>query len=112
MATITQQNAPGDTLQVFLSRISGIRSQIQRLTLFGSRARADWRVDSDYDLLVVVPIRTQAIEDVLYDAVIETLLTTGRLVSLKIFTSSDYERLNRLSTPFMRRIQAEGVPLG
>lgn len=29
--------------------------QPERIYLFGSRARGDWREDSDYDLMVIVP---------------------------------------------------------
>jgi predicted nucleotidyltransferase len=112
MATIAHQISADPTLQAFLNRISGIRSQILRLTLFGSRARGDSRLDSDYDMLLVVNDKTPALEDKLYDAVLETLLTTGKLVSLKIFTKSEYERLNGLCTPFLQRINEEGVQLG
>jgi predicted nucleotidyltransferase len=112
MATIAHQISADPTLQAFLNLISGIRSQILRLTLFGSRARGDSRLDSDYDMLLVVNDKTPALEDKLYDAVLETLLTTGKLVSLKIFTKSEYERLNGLSTPFLQRINEEGVQLG
>lgn len=100
------------TLQYFLNQISDVRPGIQRVILFGSRARGDSFPDSDYDLLFVVPQKTDKLLDALYDAVMETLLDSGRLVSLKIYTESEFERLNNLSTPFMRRIQAEGVPVG
>ena|SRR5881409_2879577 len=101
-----------ETLRLFLNRIAGVRGEIRHLILFGSRARGDARSDSDYDLLVVVAKRTNALLDALYDAVMETLLVSGRLVSLKIFVGSEYERLNKLSTPFMRRVREQGVPLG
>lgn len=110
--TVTQEVASDPTLKFFLKSIVKVRPEIQQLILFGSRARGDALPDSDYDLLLVVHVKTEALLDALYDAVIETLLTSGRLVSLKIFTESEYRRLNKLSTPFMRRIQTEGLPVG
>jgi len=110
--TVAQAVASDPTLNLFLKSIVKVRPEIQRLILFGSRARGDALPDSDYDLLLVVHTKTDALLDALYDAVIETLLTTGRLVSLKIFTEPEYRRLNKLSTPFMRRIQTEGLPVG
>ena len=98
-------------LQFFLTHIEKVRPEIRQLMLFGSRAREDARSDSDYDLLIVVAAKNPALEDALYDAVIDTLLEHGRLVSLKIFTASEYERLKGLSTPFMKRVQAEGLSI-
>ncbi len=110
--TVTQRIISDQTLQLFLSRIVAVRPLIQKLILFGSRARGNASPDSDFDILVVVPLKTDGLLDALYDAVMETLLSSGRLISLKIFTVSEYERLRNLSTPFMRRIQAEGVAVG
>jgi len=44
---------------MFLEGIRPVRDEISDLYLFGSRARGDWRPDSDFDLLVIVPERTQ-----------------------------------------------------
>jgi predicted nucleotidyltransferase len=103
---------PDATLRSFLDRIASVRSEITRVVLFGSRARGDARPDSDYDLLLVVPRKTALMREVLYDAVLDTLLDTGRLISLKIFRESEFARLNELRTPFMMRVQQEGIPIG
>jgi predicted nucleotidyltransferase len=80
--------------------------------LFGSRAREDWRPDSDFDILVIVPERKQALVDQLYDAVLDVQLETGSLISLKIFTEGQYDRLGAIPTPFLANVKAEGVRLG
>ena len=49
----------------FLKGIEAVRPMIDRLVLFGSRARGDHRPDSDYDLLVVVGRRDPALLNVL-----------------------------------------------
>ncbi len=97
---------------MFLEKTTGLRDRIRALRLFGSRVRDDWRPDSDYDILVVVDRRERALEDQLYDAVLDVLFETDRLISLKIFTEEQYQRLAAIPTPFMARVAAEGVPLG
>ena len=99
-------------LTTFLEGIRSVRSQIGSLVLFGSRARGDHRTDSDYDILLIVQRRSPALRDVLYESVLETLLTHGRLISLKVFDEQEFARLERLGTPFTRRVRAEGQPLG
>jgi len=51
-------------------------------------------------------------KDKLYDAVMDILLKTGRLVSLKIFKKSVFDKLRRLETPFMQHIMSEGIKIG
>ena len=80
--------------------------------LFGSRARGDWRPDSDFDVLVIVEQREQELVDRLYDAVTEVLLETGSLVSLEILTQDQYDRLAAIPTPFLANVKAQGVKLG
>jgi len=80
--------------------------------LFGSRARGTHRVDSDYDLLLVVSKKDNRLVDALYEAVMNVLLAHGRLVSLKIFEQDEFDHLQALQTPFMERILAEGVTVG
>ena len=96
----------------FLQGIRSVRPQISRLLLFGSRARGDYRTDSDYDVLVVVGRKSPALLDALYESVLDVLLAHGRLVSLKIFEEREFDRLQGLGTPFARRVAAEGQPLG
>ncbi len=85
--------------------------EIQEVYLFGSRARGDWRPDSDYDLLMVVNKKDQALIALIYDAVMDILLATGRLISLKIFTCQEFNRLADIPTPFMRQVLQEGKKL-
>lgn len=106
-------DAPVDAiLAEFLDRIAGVRASIERLVLFGSRARGDHRPDSDYDLLVVVRRRDPLVIDALYEAVMDILLGHGRLVSLKILENRELARLQELGAPFVTRVAAEGVPVG
>lgn len=103
---------PDPVLEDFVRRIAPWRPRIARMVLFGSRARGDFNPDSDYDLLLVVDRRDEALTEGLYDAVMDTLCEHGRLVSLKIFPRTEFDRLAALPTPFMRRVLTEGVPVG
>jgi len=97
---------------MFLGIIRAAREHLSALYLFGSRARGDWRPESDFDLLVVVPERTKELVDLLYDAVVKVNIETGMLMSLKIFTLQDYNRLSSIPTPFFASVRAEGIKLG
>ena len=99
-------------LRDFVKGIASVRPEIQRLILFGSRARGTHRLDSDYDLLLVVPRKNDRLRDTLYEAVMDVLLAHGRLVSLKIYDEREFARLQLLQTPFMKRIADEGILLG
>ncbi len=96
----------------FLSAIAPFMGEVVDVYLFGSRCRDDWRPDSDYDLLIVVRKKDRELIGRLYDAVLDILLESGRLISLKIFTVSEFNRLTSIPTPFMQQVMKEGIKLG
>jgi len=96
----------------FIDRISPVRGQISHMYLFGSRSRDDWRPDSDYDILIVLSEKKRSTVDGLYDAVMEVLLSTGRLISLKIFSAVEFDRLKSIPTPFVENVLKEGIEVG
>ncbi len=96
----------------FLTMISPFRKEIKEVYLFGSRCRDDWKPDSDYDILIVLEKKDRKIISELYDAVLEILLNTGRLISLKIFSLSEFNRLKSIPTPFVHNVISEGINLG
>lgn len=105
--------ATDTVIKTFLEMVSPMMEiYIKEMYLFGSRCRDDWRPDSDYDILIVLERKDRLVIDKLYDAVIEILLSTGRLVSLKIFTLSEFNRLRSLHTPFIRNVLNEGMRIG
>jgi predicted nucleotidyltransferase len=96
----------------FLELIHPLMEHIEEIYLFGSRCRDDWRPDSDYDILIVLEKKDRVIIDRLYDAVMDILLSTTKLISLKIFTSSEFDRLKSIPTPFMNNVITKGIKLG
>lgn len=100
-------------VKIFLDMISPlIKQYIKEIYLFGSRCRDDWRPDSDYDILIILEKKDRLIIDRLYDAVMDILLSTGRLISLKIFTFSEFNRLKSIPTPFINNVLSEGIKIG
>lgn len=100
-------------LEKFSQGIKGVKEKIRAVYLFGSRARGTDRPDSDYDLLLVVTEDFSLTDkSKLYDSVMDVLLETGRLVSLKIFKEKEFNRLRALETPFMQNVLREGIKIG
>ena len=100
-------------IQPFLERCRSLKNKIKAVYLFGSRAKGTARPDSDYDLLLVVSDAfSLSDKGALYDQVIDTLLESGRLVSLKIFREQVFRRLCDLRTPFTTHVVKEGRKLG
>jgi len=84
--------------------------RIERIILFGSVARGDYREDSDVDLIVVArENRLAFLEEIVGDA-IEVLLATGVYPSVKVITPEEMDRIR--DTLFGRAVAAEGVALG
>ena len=107
------ENVRGDpVIQEFLRRIAPLRDRLQKIVLFGSRARGDEKPYSDYDILIVVEEKERPLIDALYDATQEVLYVTERLISFKIYKRVDFERFAAIPTPFMANVLREGIPLG
>ncbi len=93
--------------RVALNELYG--SQIERVVLFGSRARGDERLDSDYDVAVFLkslPDRWKEL-DRLADLRVTFLSDTDAFFDAKPYPASAYfER-----TPLMREIRRDGLDL-
>ena len=100
-------------LKKFLHSNRVLARKIRAIYLFGSRARGDHRANSDYDLLLVVRKNfTHRDKDKLYETVMDVLLETGNLLSLKIFDDAQYKDLLRQDTPFIQNVKKERVLVG
>ncbi|OGX04958.1 MAG: hypothetical protein A3G87_06230 [Omnitrophica bacterium RIFCSPLOWO2_12_FULL_50_11] len=97
----------------FLEKGRSVRQKIHAVYLFGSRSRGTERPDSDYDLLLVVKKNfSLSDKDKLYDRVVDVLLETGKLMSLKLFREEEFQRLSALGTPFIENVLREGIKVG
>ncbi len=101
-----------DIVEQFLKCISDSNIKIKEMYLFGSRSRDDWKPDSDYDILIILEKKERKIINKLYDFVIDILISKGKLISLKIFSESEFIRLKSIPTPFMYNVLKEGINIG
>lgn len=79
------------------------------LKLFGSKARGDFRKDSDIDILLVLKNPSLKKEYEIYDLVLKIFFKYGIDLSVKIFSEKEYNYFNSIPSIFMRFIQKEGV---
>ena len=84
-------------------------NQIERVVLFGSRARGDARPDSDYDVAVFLSNMSDRFAELyrLADLSTDILGDTGEFVHAMPYRSSAYDE----RTPLMREIRREGIEL-
>lgn len=84
-------------------------ARIERVVLYGSRARGDARADSDYDVAVFLHDLTDRWREV--DRVVEIatdiLDDTGAVINAQVFGSGAY----RNRTGFMHEVRLDGVDL-
>jgi len=93
--------------RVALDGIFGDR--IERVVLFGSRARGDARSDSDYDIAVFLhdPVLVEAEADRMADTGIDILFDTGAVINpLRLQAGSWRKR-----TAFMGELRRDGIEL-
>ena len=83
--------------------------RLERAVLFGSRARGDFRPDSDYDIAVFIHDPEGWLDEVIRLASLGTsiLLDTGAVISAKPFRAGAYNGNGAL----MRAIRGEGLDL-
>lgn len=83
--------------------------RIERVVLYGSRARGDHREDSDYDIAVFIHDLTDRWDEVrrIVAAEDEILRDTGAMISAIPFPAGAY----RNRTGFMNEVRIDGVDL-
>ncbi len=86
--------------------------KIERIILFGSYARGDYRKESDIDILVIW--KDDEIEgwNLLEKEAVEVLFKYGLIISLKILSPNEYSVMKELDFPFIRTVSTEGVVVG
>ncbi|MFC2138348.1 nucleotidyltransferase domain-containing protein [Bacteroidota bacterium] len=80
--------------------------------LFGSRARGDNRLDSDWDILILVDTGkvTNEIEDKFRDKLYDLELESGQIISTFIYPKSYWETSLKYS-PLYKNVNNEGIRL-
>ncbi len=100
-------------LKEFINRIKTKHgAKIDRIILFGSYARGDYRKESDMDVLVIWKGNEVEGWNSLEREAVEILFKYGSFISLKIITPSEYNAMKEMDFPFIRNVSAEGVVVG
>lgn len=80
-----------------------------KLILFGSKARGDFRRDSDIDVLVVLKQSTPKKRRIISDLATDIFLTQRVDISPHIYSHEEYKKFRSLETPFMLSVKQDGV---
>ena len=82
------------------------------LILYGSRARGDAREDSDYDLLVLVDREADMdLERAVVDRLVPLEVQTGKVLTVLIYSRSQWDSALYRAMPFHQNVTREGVPI-
>lgn len=96
--------------------INLIKSKIRQknsdaeVILFGSHARGEANIDSDWDILILLNslIVTRKIEKEYREELFEVELEIGEPISTFVFSKNDWES-NHSITPLFKNIQRDGI---
>jgi predicted nucleotidyltransferase len=80
--------------------------------LFGSRARGDFRPDSDWDILILVDANqvTNEIEDKFRDDLYDIELDSGQIISTFIYPKA-FWKSTLIHSPLYKNVNREGLLL-
>ena len=96
-------------LEGILQKIPSLYPMINKILLYGSKARGDFIEESDVDILFVTdyPV-SRAVKFELYDIIYELQMEYDVVISAIFSTVSDFQSISR---PFLRQIHMEGITL-
>ena len=84
-------------------------NRLKKIILFGSRARGDYRTDSDYDFLIITDRRDNNIKDNILEICVDMLNKYDILVSFILYDEKDW--VNKKNFPIGLNIVKEGIEL-
>ena len=84
---------------------------VERLIVFGSRARGEAAPDSDLDLIALVDKKTPDIEKALDDVAYEVMWDHdfNPIISLKVFSRSKFENSVARGLSFYKNVDTQGI---
>ena len=99
-------------VEEFVDRLTAdLEDEILEVIIFGSSVRGELHEESDIDILCVVTDRNLKLFTQITGMAYEVFLHHGRLLSVKVFSKRDFDRLVGLNTAFVRNVLSEGEVL-
>lgn len=105
-----------DNLSLLLERyreaiIQILGSRLERIILYGSYARGDFKQDSDMDIMILADIQpeeTSSYADRIYDITYDFEIQYGMEINPSIHSTQVYEQWKKVY-PFFMNIEKDGV---
>ena len=92
--------------------VKKLSNNLKHLYLFGSKARGDYRNDSDIDILVVADSVDTQTKDLIRDAVLDIQLEFDIPIAIHIRSANYYnEQSNNRLNMFMQNIIQDGIAI-
>jgi uncharacterized protein len=88
-----------------------LKGHVKRLVIFGSRTRGEATAASDLDVVALVDEKTPEIENLLEDVAYQVMWEHdfAPMISLKIFSESQFNDALSRGFSFYRHVEKEGV---
>jgi uncharacterized protein len=86
-----------------------LKNHLNKIVLFGSRARGDYKEGADYDFLVIVDRREKKIQETVLDACVEIMNRYYALIGCIVCDNEEWE--NKKKFPIGLNILKEGIEL-
>lgn len=101
-----------EEVEEFVDRLTtALEDEILEVIIFGSSVRGDLHEESDIDILCVITDRNLKLFTQITGIAYEVFLDHERLLSVKVFSKRDFDRLVGLNTAFIRNVLSEGEVL-
>lgn len=95
-------------LKLFTAEMhSRLGNRLKNILLFGSRARGDYSVDSDYDCLLIVDETSRELEDVVDEIAGDFLYHYNAVFSIFPVSETSYKK--QKYNPLFMNVRTEGI---
>ncbi|MBS1258606.1 MAG: hypothetical protein MAG551_01665 [Candidatus Scalindua arabica] len=101
-----------ELILMFKNRLpSDVKGHLERIIVFGSRARGEAKEESDIDVVALVDKKTSEIERKLEDVAYQVMWDHDfkPIISLKVFAESQFNSAIKRGFSFYENVQKEGV---
>jgi predicted nucleotidyltransferase len=92
--------------QVLAEQFSGL---VERIIIFGSKARGTSTPDSDLDVLLIIREGDWRLKDALTTPAYDLAVGTDVVPSILAYTEQEWEDRRRLRAPFWQAVDRDGV---